>query len=141
MSTTITSTTPTSSDYMIKPLASAGFTVAIDQLVLGETDINKSVLFGVSSGIGVYAGMMVGSYLPDLSAELPTFLGNGKGLLQRVAEVGFGGGAAFAINKYMMKNLSYRENMTNKIATLVVADIAGEYVSDYIAGRPLSFLQ
>ena len=141
MSATITTTTPTSSDYMIKPLASAGFTVAIDQLVLGETDINKSVLFGVSSAVGVYAGMMVGSYLPDLSAELPTFLGNGKGLMQRAAEVGFGGGASYAINKYVMKNMSYRENMTNKLMVLVAADIGGEYVSDFMAGRPLSFLQ
>ena len=138
---TVVNTSATSSDYMIKPLASAGFAVAIDQMILGETDLNKSLIFGASAGVGVYGGMMVASYIPDLSESVPAILGNGKGLVQRVAEVGFGSGAGYAINKYVLKNSSYRENMTNKLIALVAADIGGEYVSDFMAGRPLSFLQ
>ena len=85
--------------------------------------------------------MMIGSSLPDLSTTLPTFLGNGKGLMQRAVEIGSGTGASYVINKYVMKNSSYKENIMNKIGAIVVADLAGEYISDYIAGRPLSFLE
>jgi hypothetical protein len=129
-----------SSDYVVKPLATAGVALAIDQFFFNESDLNKSITFAVSSGAGAYLGMMVGSSLPDLSNTLPTFLGNGKGLLQRVAEVGFGVGSSYAVNKFVLKNNTYKENMMNKLGALVVADIAGEYISDYIAGRPLSIV-
>jgi len=128
----------TSSDYMIKPLATAGLVVALDQFFLNESNINNSIIFAASAGAGVYAGMMVGSSLPDLSESLPVFLGNGKGLMQRVAEVGFGTGIGFAVNKFVFKNSGYRENMTNKLGVLVAADIGGEYITDFLAGRPLS---
>jgi hypothetical protein len=58
--------------------------------------------------------------------------------MQRVAEVGFGTGIGFAVNKFVFKNSSYRENMTNKLGVLVAADIGGEYITDFLAGRPLS---
>ena len=47
--------TPSSSDYMIKPLATAGLVVALDQMVLNENNINNSIIFGVSAAAGVYA--------------------------------------------------------------------------------------
>jgi len=128
----------TSSDYMIKPLATAGLVVALDQFFLNESNINNSIIFGASAGAGVYAGMMIGSSLPDMSESLPVFLGNGKGLMQRVAEVGFGSGIGFAVNKFVFKNSGYRENMTNKLGVLVAADIGGEYITDFLAWRPLS---
>jgi hypothetical protein len=128
----------TSSDFMIKPLATAGLVVALDQFFLNESNINNSIIFAASAGAGVYAGMMIGSSLPDMSESLPVFLGNGKGLMQRVAEVGFGTGIGFAVNKFVFKNSGYRENMTNKLGVLVAADIGGEYITDFLAGRPLS---
>jgi hypothetical protein len=128
----------TSSDFMIKPLATAGLVVALDQFFLNESNINNSIIFAASAGAGVYAGMMIGSSLPDMSESLPVFLGNGKGLMQRVAEVGFGTGVGFAVNKFVFKNSGYRENMTNKLGVLVAADIGGEYITDFLAGRPLS---
>ena len=130
-----------SSDYMIKPLSTAAIAVAIDQFYFNESDLNKSIIYGASAGIGAFLGMAIGSYIPDMSAELPTFLGNGKGLIQRVSEVGFGVGASYGINKFVLKNISYRENMTNKVIAFAVADIGGEYITDFMAGRPLSFLQ
>ena len=134
-------TSVSSSDYMIKPLATAGLVVALDQMVLNESNLNNSIIFGVSAAAGVYAGMMIGSAIPDMSATLPVFLGNGKGLIQRVAEVGFGAGAGYGVNKFVFKNSGgYRENMYNKIGILVAADIGGEYITDFIQGRPLSIL-
>ena len=81
--------------------------VALDQFFLNESNINNSIIFAASAGAGVYAGMMVGSSLPDLSESLPVFLGNGKGLMQRVAEVGFGTGIGFAVYKIVFKNTGY----------------------------------
>ena len=139
-SITTTSASSMSSDFVVKPLASAGVAFALDQFFFNESDFNKSATLAASSAVGAYLGLMVGASLPDLSATLPIFLGNGKGLLQRVAEIGFGAGAAYGINKFVLKNSSYRENITNKLLTLSAADIAGEYISYYNAGRPLSIL-
>ena len=50
---------------------------------------------------------MVGSSIPDLSHSLPEFLGNGKGLIERVAEIGFGDGTAYRINIFVLRNNSY----------------------------------
>ena len=132
--------TPSSSDYMIKPLATAAIVVGLDQMVLNESNINNSIIFGVSAAAGVYGGMMIGYAIPDMSSSLPVFLGNGKGLIQRVAEVGFGTGIGFTVNKFVFKNSGYRENMTNKLGVLVAADIGGEYITDFIQGRPLSII-
>ena len=125
---------------IVKPIATAGVAVILDQFIFNESDLTKSLTFGVSAGAGAYLGMMVGSSLPDLSSSLPTFLGNGKGLLQRVTEIGLGTGVGYVVNKYVMKNTSYKENIMNKIGGIIAADIAGEYIADYLAGRPLSFL-
>ena len=125
---------------IVKPIATAGVAVVIDQFFFNESDLTKSLTFGVSAGAGAYLGMMVGSSLPDLSSSLPQFLGNGKGLLQRVTEIGLGTGVGYVVNKYVMKNTSYKENIMNKIGGIIAADIAGEYIADYLAGRPLSFL-
>jgi len=137
---TSTVSNSTSSDHIVKPLSTAGFCFVIDKFILNEPNMNKSLIFAACSGAGAYTGMMVGSMLPDMSSMLPTYLGNGKGLLQRCAEIGLGGGIAFGVNKYVLQNTNYRENDMNKILTLVAADILGEYTSDYIAGRPLSIL-
>ena len=129
-----------SSDFIVKPLATSAVAIAIDQFFFNESDLTKSLTFGASAGAGAYIGMMIGSSLPDLSNTLPTFLGNGKGLMQRAAEIGSGTATAYVINKYVMKNTSYKENIMNKIGGIVAADLIGEYISDYLAGRPLSFL-
>ena len=92
---------------IVKPAATAVVAIAIDQFFFNESDLTKSLTFGVSAGAGAYLGMMGGSSLPDLSNTLPTFLGNGKGLLQRITEVGLGAGTGYVVNKYIMKNTSY----------------------------------
>ena len=129
-----------SSDIVVKPIATSVVAFAIDKFILNENDTNKSITFGASCGAGAYLGMMVGSNIPDIHQYLPTYLGNGKGLLQRVAEIGLGTGTSFIVNQYILKNTSYRENIYNKIGAIAAADIAGEYISDFIAGRPLSIL-
>ena len=124
------------SDFIVKPIATALVAFAIDSFVLKETDTNKTISIAVAAGGGAAAGMMVGSYLP--SFDLGTYFGNGKGLAQRVAEIGIGAGGSYLLNTMVLKNVSYRENAFDKIPVFIAADIAGEYISDYIAGRPLA---
>ena len=136
----MSSKTVSTSDFVVKPLATAACTFAIDQLVFNESNFNSSTILSVSSAAGAYLGMMVGSSITDLSNSLPVFLGNGKGIIKRVAEIGFGVGTSYGVNKFILKYNTYRENMTNKLITLTAADIAREYISDFVAGRPLSIL-
>ena len=46
---------------------------------------------------------MVGSHLPDVSHVLPSFFGNGKGLIQRVTEIALGTRTSFVVHKYILK--------------------------------------
>jgi hypothetical protein len=124
------------SDFIVKPMATALVAFAIDSFVLKETDTNKTISIAVAAGAGAAGGMMLGSFLP--SFDLGTYFGNGKGLSQRVAEIGLGAAGSYVVNTMVLKNVSYRENAFDKIPVFIAADIAGEYISDYIAGRPLA---
>ena len=124
------------SDFIVKPVATALVAFVIDSFVLKETDTNKTISIAVSAGAGAAAGSMVGSFLP--SFDLGTYFGNGKGLSQRVAEIGIGAAGSYVVNTMVLKNVSYRANAFDKIPVFIAADIAGEYIADYIAGRPLA---
>ena len=126
-------------DYL-KIMVTGASAFAIDMFVFGENDINKSGVVGVSAAGGAWVGSMVGTALPYLSSTLPVFMGNGKGLLSRVIEIGSGVGAGYAINKFVLKNNGYRSDIQNKLITFAAADVIGEYASDFINSRPLSIL-
>ena len=136
----MSSTTSSSDIDYFKIIATAGSAAAIDMFIFGENNINNTGVIAVSAGAGAWIGSMVGTSLPDLSSSLPVFLGNGKGLMQRAVEIGSGVGTAYAVNKFVLKSGGYRENITNKLITFAVADVIGEYASDYINNRPLSIL-
>ncbi len=124
------------SDYIVKPVATALVAYAIDQFVLKETNQNKSMSIAAAAGIGATTGMIVGSIIPTL--DLGTYFGNGKGLSQRVAEIGLAAGGSYVINNMVLKNTGFRESPWAKLPVFIAADVAGEYISDYIAGRPLA---
>lgn len=121
-------------DYM-KPLISGGVAAGLDMFYLGESNTTKSMTFGVAVAAGTFVGGMVGNFAPDINLPI---LGSGKGLEQRVLEIGAGAGTSYAVNKYILKNVAYREDMTQKLGVIVVADLAAELVCDFLAGRPLS---
>jgi len=127
------------SDFVIKPLATAAVAVAIDQFIL-KNDMNRSMYLGLASGVGASLGSSIG-FLPPVNFGMQSFFGNGKGVTQRITEMGVGVGAAYVINNYVLKNTGFRDNFTNQIGVIVAADLAGEYISDYIAGRPLAFFE
>ena len=121
----------------IKPVIAGGVAFVLDKFYLKQEDFSRSAMFGVSVAAGTYVGGMVGTMAPDFN--LPV-LGNGKGVAQRAAEIGAGAGAAWGLNKFMLKNEGYRENIMEKVGVIILADLAGELGSDFLAGRPLSIL-
>ena len=135
----MSSSTPMNIDT-VKIISTGAAAYAINTFLMNDTNTQRSMYLGLAAGIGAGVGSSVSSLLPDLSTG--TFLGNGKALMSRIAEIGVGVGASYAINNYILKNTSgYNENFTNKIIVLSAADVVGEYVSDYVNGRPLSFLE
>ena len=135
----MSSSTSSDVDYL-KIMVTGASAVAIDMFIFGENGINKSGVVVVSAAGGCFLGSMVGYAIPDMSSSLPIFLGNGKGLIQRTIEIGSGVAGGYAINKFGLKNNGYRNDIQNKLITFAVADIIGEYASDYLNSRPLSLL-
>ena len=120
---------------LLKPLIAGGVAIAADQFYLKQTDITKSLTFAGSVAAGIYAGTLIGNMAPDL--QLPV-LGSGKGLESRILEVGAGGGATYAVNKYILKNAVYKDEMIQRLGVILVCDLTAELACDFLAGRPLS---
>ena len=126
------------SDFIVKPMATGVTAYLLDVFVLKETNTSKSISLGVSAAAGVTIGGMVGGLTPPINFNNTSFFGNGKGLSARITEIGAGTASSYIINNYVMKNVGYRDTMYNTIGVIVVADLVGEYISDFIAGRPLA---
>ena len=135
------SSSPTNSDFIIKPLTTGAVAVALNQFILKENDMQKSMYLGVAAGAGVAAGSFVGSMLPAMNFGSQQYFGNGKGVSQRIAEIGCGTIGAFVLNTYVLKNSSFRDNYMNQIGVIIAADLAGEYITDYVAGRALAIFE
>ena len=137
----MSSTTSSNSDFIIKPLSTAAVAVAINQFILKENDMNKSLYLGAAAGLGVLGGGYVGSMLPAMNFGNTAYFGNGKGVSARIAEIGVGTAGAFILNTYVLKNSSFRDNYMNQIGVIIAADLAGEYITDYISGRALAIFE
>ena len=129
------------SDMLIKPLSTAAVAVALDQFILKESNMQKSLYLGVAAGVGVSAAGFVSGMIPAVNFGNQAYFGNGKGVSQRIAEIGLGTGVAYVINQYVLKNTGFRDNYMNQIGVIIASDLAGEYISDYIAGRPLAIFE
>lgn len=131
-----TSTSSMTTDF-VKPLVGGAVAVLADKFILGNQNMNQSLIFGASVGAGLYGASVVTPIMPVL---IPTsVLPNGKTIEDRVLEVSAGSVGAYAINRYVLKNDFNRNDMYKKIGIIALSDFVGEYVSDYIGGRPLSY--
>ena len=126
------------SSVLLKPLITGAIVAGLDQYVLKTRNINESFYFGAAAAVGVYTGGMV-------SKAMPIDIGSGeyfdsKTVEMRVAEVGVGAGAGYALNRFVLKNDYNKNDMIMKLGVIVGADFISEYITDYLAGRKLSFL-
>lgn len=89
-------------------------------------------------GAGVYASTMIVPMLPANQGSLGDM--SVKTLETRIAEISLGAGSAYLINRYALNNELNRNDMMKKLALIGASDFIAEYLTDYIQGRPLSFL-
>ena len=137
----MSSSSPSNSDFIIKPASTAAVAFAINNFILKENDMQKSMYLAAAAGLGVAAGGYVGSMIPPMNFGNSAYFGNGKGVSARIAEIGVGTAGAFILNTYVLKNSSFRDNYMNQIGVIIAADLAGEYITDYVAGRALAVFE
>jgi hypothetical protein len=130
-----------SNPLYVKPLSCGLVAAALDKYALGQPDLKKSLYFGGSVAVGEAVATLSAPLVPNL---IPLDLGNaidGKTVSGRVMEVSLATGASWGINKYLLKNEISREDWTRRLAVIAAASFAGEYISDYLVGNPLSYFK
>ena len=125
-----------SSNPFMKPLITGGLVVAGDKFIFNEPDLSRSLYFGGATAVGVYGASLVANSLPNLGKV--GFV-DGKTLELRLAEIGLASGLGYGLNRYVLNNDFQYSQMMNKLALIAGADFVGEYLTDYLENRPLSF--
>ena len=123
----------------LKPFLVGGLIVSADRFILNQPNMNSSLYFGIAGVAGIYLAQNLKQMLPSNQGQISTML-DVKTLETRMLEVSLGAGATYAINKFALKNDLKPNELIQKVGVIVAADFVGEYLDDYIAGRPLSFL-
>ena len=124
-----------------KPLVMGGIAMAVDQLYLKETDLNKSIMFGGAVAVGNYASEWVTPLVKAI--DIKSFnkdLYDTKTLVERIAEVGTGSAVIYVLNKYVLNNDNYAGEMMLRLGVIVFSDFAATYALEYINGEKLEFL-
>lgn len=117
-----------------KPVVSAGVFYLIDTMYF-KSDPDRALPFAAAVGVGIYAASIVGHFVPDLTFGM---LPNGKSVEQRIVEIGLGAGSAWTLNKFYLQNDFGRQDMMYRLGAIALSDIAGQYASDYMQGKPLA---
>ena len=126
---------------MTKPLYVGLAGAVLDKFVMGETDMQKSAIFGGVLAVGTYASEYIAPIIHQIPIpSLAKGLYDGKTLVTRIAEVGSNAGLTFAVNKYLLRNDNYAGEMGKRLAVIMASDVIGTYVDEYMHSQPLQFL-
>jgi hypothetical protein len=120
------------SHAVAKPLF-AGLTAGlIDHYYMGTTDMKQNLYFGGAVGGGIFAVSFVEPLVSPLFPTRTPLGSMDKALEGRIVEIALGSGAAYAMNKYLLKNDYNSANLIARLGIVVVADIAGESVCELL---------
>ena len=122
----------------LKPILAGAVIVAIDNYALNQQNLNNSIYFGIAGAAGIFGAQIVTPLIPNQGSG--TMI-DPRTLEGRVLEVGLGTGATYALNKFVFLNDLNPNDLMMKVGVIVAADFVAEYIDDYLAGRPLSFLK
>lgn len=122
----------------LKPLITGAVIVALDKYALNQQNLNNFLYFGLAGAIGIFGAQIVTPMIPKQGTG--TMI-DPRTLEGRILEVGLGAGATYGINRFVLNNDLRPNELMMKVAVIAGADFIAEYVDDYLAGRPLSFLQ
>lgn len=120
------------SHAVAKPVVAGLVAGALDHFVMKNPDIKGCAMFGAAVGAGIFSVSwvepLVGPYFPT-----KTPMGAiGKALEGRIVEVACGAGAAYALNRFVLKNELNSNNMMKKVGIVIAADLAGETVCELL---------
>ena len=124
-------------DY-IKPLVGGAVAAGLDNMWLMNKNTTANMYFGGSVAVGLFASQILEPFMPQIIPV--SVLANGKTIEDRIIEIGAGAGSAYVLNKYILKNDFNPNDMFKKLAIIAASDFIGEYASDYMGGRALSYL-
>ena len=122
----------------LKPILAGAVIVAIDKYALNQQNLNNSIYFGIAGAAGIFGAQIVTPLIPNQGSG--TMI-DPRTLEGRVLEVGLCTGATYALNKFVFLNDLNPNDLMMKVGVIVAADFVAEYIDDYLAGRPLSFLK
>ena len=126
-----------STPFDYSPVITGALTVALDKYLLEEPNMTNSLYLGAAAVAGVYAGQMIA---PAIPLGIPnSTLYNGKTLELRLAEVGLGSLGSWGVNTYLMNNARYGD-FYKKVGIIAVANVAGQYINDYLTNKPMNYL-
>ena len=122
----------------LKPILTGGMVVLLDKFALNQSDMNSSLYFGAAAAAGIFAAQTVVPMLPNQGS---IGMLDAKTLEGRILEIGFGTGATYGINRFILNNDLRPNDLMMKVGVIAAADFISEYIDDYLAGRSLSFLK
>jgi hypothetical protein len=126
---------------LMKPVIVGLTAIAIDQLVLKETSVERSLYFGGAVAVGNYAAEFAYPIIKHIPMpSLNNQLYEGKTLAERIAEIGISSGMIFVLNKYIMRNDIYKDEKLMRLGVIAASDFVGTYITEYLNGEKLAFL-
>ena len=66
---------------------------------------------------------------------------NEKKVGERIVELASSAVSVFVVNKYLLRNDIYRDEMMIRMGLIVASDVIGTYASEYIDSKPLTYLE
>ena len=137
----MSSSNPLTNPTLIKGASSFAFAVAMDKFVLGNTDLNQSLMFAGATTAGIVVGEMI-AVKAITSGLLPDSAGlyQGKLVSQRLLELTVGIGSGYALNSFVLKNDYNRNDFLKRLGVIAAVDVLAEYAKDYILGNTIGYL-
>jgi hypothetical protein len=113
-------------EAIAKPVISGITAAAAEYFIMGNQNVKKCAMFGGAVGVGIMAvspvQIFVSPYFPTA-----TPMGKiGKILEGRILEIACGASAAYALNRFVLKNEYTNADLLYKLAIICAADIVGE---------------
>jgi len=132
---------------VVKAVFSAIIAGALDNYVneggnMDARSVGRSAGFGTIVGGAIYASNYIAPSFTNMVPMADTSFFNGKTLEHRLIEITLGSAGAIALGKTgIANNFLPNRDIPKKIGIILIADVLGEYVADYVHSKPLSYLQ
>ena len=132
---------------VVKAVSSAVIAGALDNYIneggnMDARSVGRSAGFGTIVGGAIYASNYIAPSFTNMVPMADTSFFNGKTLEHRLIEITLGSAGAIALGKTgIANNFLPNRDIPKKIGIILIADVLGEYVADYVHSKPLSYLQ